>query len=57
MLSNIKAYLSETASQHSPSQDSPPCCTPGCLFTKERRLILTSCFHVCLHSHKMPWLY
>ena len=34
MLSNIKVYQSETASQHSPSQNSP-CCTPGRFFTNE----------------------
>ena len=35
MLSNIKVYQSETASQHSPSQNSPSCCTPGRFFTNE----------------------
>ena len=53
MLSNIKAYQSETASQHSPSQNSPSYCTLGCLFTKGSLLILTSSCYVCLHSHKM----
>ena len=53
MLSNIKAHQSETASQHSPSRNSPLCCTPGCLFTL---LILTSSWHFCLHSNKILWL-
>ena len=57
MLSNIKAYPSETASQRSPSQNSPTGCTPGCLFTKRSVLILTSSCHVRLHSHKMLWFY
>ena len=52
MLSNIKAYQSETVSQHSPL-----CCAPGCLFTKGSLLILISCCHVCLYSHKILWLY
>ena len=33
ILSNIKVYQSETASQRSHSQNSPSCCRPGCLFT------------------------
>ena len=53
MLSNVKAYQSETASPRSPSQNSPLCCTLGCLFTKGSLLILTSSCHVCLYSHKM----
>ena len=57
MLSNVKAYQSETASQQSPSQNHPLCCTPGCLFTKGSILILNSSYLVCLHSHKMLWLY
>ena len=57
MLSNIKAYQSETASQCFPSQNSPSCYTPGCLFTKRSLLILTSSCHVCLHSHDMLWFY
>ena len=57
MLSNIKAYQSETESQHSPSQNCPLCCAPGCLFTKGSLLILISCCHVCLYSHKILWLY
>ena len=55
MLSNIKAYQSETESQHSPSQNCPLCCAPGCLFTKGSLLILISCCHVCLYSHKIFW--
>ena len=42
MLSNIKAYQSETASHCCPSQNSPSCCTPGRLFTNGFFLILTS---------------
>ena len=57
VLSNIKVYQSETASQHSFSQNSLSCCAPGCLFTKGSLLILISSCHVCLHSHKMLWLY
>ena len=57
MLSNIKAYQSETTSQCFPSQNSPSCYTPGCLFTKRSLLILTSSYHVCLHSHDMLWFY
>ena len=57
MLSIIKAYQSETASQHSPSQNSHSFYGPGCLFTKGSLLILTSSCHVCLHSHKMFCLY
>ena len=49
MLSKIKVYQSETASR-SLSQNSPSCCTPGCLFTKGSLLILTSRCHVCLHA-------
>ena len=41
-MSNVKAYQSETVSQRSPSQNSPSCCTAGCLFTKGSHLILTS---------------
>ena len=55
MLSNINQP--ETASQRSPSQNSPSCCTPGCLISKGSLLILTSSSYVCLHSHKMLWLY
>ena len=33
MLSNIKAYQTETASQRFSSQNSQTCCTPGRLFT------------------------
>ena len=57
MLSNIKGYQSETASQRSPSQNSPSCCALVCLFSKGSLLILTSSCHVFLHSHKMLWLY
>ena len=53
ILSNIKVYQSETASQRSHSQNSPSCCRPGCLFTNRSFSILTSSCHVCLHSHKM----
>ena len=35
-MSIIKAYQSETAIPHFSSQNSPSCCTPGCLFTKNR---------------------
>ena len=56
-MSNTKACQSETVSQCSPSQNSPLCCTWGCLFTKGSLLILPSSSHVCLHSHKMIWLY
>ena len=42
ILSNIKAYQSETVSQHSPCQNSPSCCTLACLFAKGSLLILTS---------------
>ena len=57
MLSNIKGYQSETVSQWSPSQNSPYCCTPSCLFTKGSLLILTTSCHVCLHWCKMLRLY
>ena len=56
-ISDIKAYQLETPSQHSPSQNSTLCCTPGCLFTKGSLLIFSSSCHVCLHSQKMLWLY
>ena len=29
----------------------------GCLFTKGSLSVLTSSCHVCLHSHKMLWLF
>ena len=57
ILSNIKAYQSETVSQHSPCQNSPSCCTLACLFAKWSLLILTSSCYVCLHLHKMLWFY
>ena len=57
MLSKMKVYQSETASQGSLSQNSPSCCTLCCLFTKGSLLILASSCHVCSHSHKMLWLY
>ena len=46
MLSNIKAYQSETATQRCSSQNSPLCCTTDCLFTKGSLLILTTNCHV-----------
>ena len=54
MLSNIKDYQSETASQHSPSQNSPSCCTH--VVYLELLLILNSRCHVCLYSHKIVLL-
>ena len=57
MLSNIKMYQSETASQRFLSQNPHLCCTLGCLFIKGSLLILTSSCHVCLHPHKTLWLY
>ena len=51
ILSNIKAYQSETVSQHSPCLNSPSCCMPSCLFTKGLLFILTSICYVCLYSH------
>ena len=51
MLSNIKTYQSETASQRSSSQNSPLCCTPGCLLTKESLLIwLVAAMSVYIHA-------
>ena len=51
ILSSIKAYQSVTASQHSPSQNSPSYCTLDCLFTKRSLLILTnSCMFVYTHT-------
>ena len=50
ILSNIKAYQSETASQHCPSQNSPICCTPSYFFTRGSFLILTSSCHVYIHT-------
>ena len=34
MLSKTKTYQSETANQHSPSQNSPSSCAQGCLVIK-----------------------
>ena len=46
MLSNIKAYQSETASQRSPSQNCPSCCARDCFFTftQNALALLTGCF-------------
>ena len=35
MLSNIKAYQSETATKRSPSQNSPSCCAQGTFLQKD----------------------
>ena len=43
MLPNIKSYQSETASKR--------------FFTKGSLSIFTNSCHVCLHLHKMLWLY
>ena len=51
MLSNIKTYQSETASQRSSSQNSPSCCIPGFLLTKESLLIwLVAARSVYIHA-------
>ena len=52
----MERRVSQTASQCSP-QNSPSCRTLGRLFQNGSFSILTSSCHVCLHLHKMLWLY
>ena len=54
MLSNIKAYQFETASRYSHQNF---VLYTGLFVYKGSLLILTSSCHICLHSHKMIWLY
>ena len=56
MLSNIKDYQSETASQHSPSQNSPSCCTHVVYLEKNYLWFwIVDAMFVYIHLKKLYW--